>query len=125
MDTTHLAQEGLACCLYCGGELAPSASQFGRCFGCGTDWDRVCTNDCPACGLGWVHIHHPDSVIREDGKPIYASGAGWCDCCDTHISYRWHVSRSWDPVRKPAIYLDVTTRRQTLSAYASETIRSR
>jgi hypothetical protein len=41
-DLSALGQEGLACCLYCGGALAPSSeARHGLCVECGTSWDRV------------------------------------------------------------------------------------
>jgi hypothetical protein len=88
----HLAQEGLAFCLYCGGELAPTGeAKHGRCVDCGTAWDRVYSRECPGCGDGWVHLHYPDRVYQDPDlcAPGYAHGYGWCDACDAHICYRW------------------------------------
>ena len=92
----HLAQEGLAFCLYCGGELAPGLSTetaHGVCFGCGVHWDRVFTNACPGCADGWVHLHYPDEALYDEdtGRGVYATGYGWCDCCHAHVYYYWWV----------------------------------
>lgn len=101
----HLSQEGAPFCWYCGGELAPSSAKLGRCVECGTDWQRVYTQDCPSCVGGWVNLHHPDvySVGEKSGMGEYAEGYGWCDSCDAHVSYVW----TRVPTSRPVPYLNL------------------
>lgn len=91
--TDHLAQEGLAFCMFCGGPLTgPFRRDHGYCAGCDLTWDRVYSRACPTCADGWVHLHHPDVVHHRDPHhrtPTRARGYGWCDCCGAHCQYAW------------------------------------
>jgi hypothetical protein len=103
-DAAHyLSQEGLPFCLYDGAELAPSESRLGRCVECGTAWERVYSQDCPACESGWVHLPHPDSYSThaETGVGEHAEGYGWCDSCGVSVFYLWDRP----PVSRPYPYL--------------------
>src|SRR4051794_19008928 len=84
---THLAREGVPFCYFCGAGLVdhPKAA-LGLCVRCANPWQRCYTSACPCCSAGWVPLHPPVEFI----PGVAAMGSGWCDCCDSHVIYRWY-----------------------------------
>jgi hypothetical protein len=70
-DLSALGQEGLACYLYCGGELVPSSEAgYGLCAECGTRWEvRFHGGDCSGTALARAQELGPDRVILRFAHP--------------------------------------------------------